>query len=610
MKTYKILVIDDAFFIRNLIKKAIGRKPIKNDISFEIVGEAENGSDGLRMCEELKPDIITVDFNIPELNGLDFAKYLKQTNPKIPILMISSNDNPGFPAEVESIGCHFLPKPFQESFLWIRLDALAEEIENFDESQLPEAVEEESLDLMKEISMEVEAEMEEIPIELEDSIQLPKSQADIKKEAEDNKKEDNGESPAPKKKRKRKKKKKSSSNNLFGLEIDDTLVIKPKTVETTSTEEKSTEKAEVKSVENIEQIKNTEIVKPVEPIPVKEITRPVSSIAVNIEKEDEIVFEEPSIVNVDLQKGESDEIIFEDEPITADVEGETIIIDEDEAPIVIDDGDDEIFIIDSDTEEEIVIDDSGDDEILFEEEPEEDIILEEEEPETDSQIEMDDIPDDFDLDNLEDMFISSEDIQIEEKPKKIGLDIKKEIPVIKEEELSERDKLIKLLKENANYSYQNEMSYVLHVMEKLAKQEKPKEMIFNDDEPILEEEKAVNRLMSRTQVQQSEDFLKEKEEEDAEFDALFAEFNPNIDLSAANKEEEKMETIHNESKRRILKDAPSITQSVTIEPPKDERIRKMYMDDVDENQLIVPMDDTPQKESIFTKIFNLFSRKK
>ena len=76
MKTYKILVIDDAFFIRNLIKKAIGRKPVKNDVSFEIVGEAENGSDGLRMCEELKPDIITVDFNIPELaSEIDLNKF-------------------------------------------------------------------------------------------------------------------------------------------------------------------------------------------------------------------------------------------------------------------------------------------------------------------------------------------------------------------------------------------------------------------------------------------------------------------------------------------------------------------------------------------------------
>lgn len=595
MKTYKILVIDDAFFIRNLIKKAIGRKPIKNDVSFEIVGEAENGSDGLRMCEELKPDIITVDFNIPELNGLEFAKYLKQTNPKIPILMISSNDNPSFPAEVEAIGCHFLPKPFQESFLWIRLDGLAEEIENFDESQLPEEIEEESLDLMKEISMEIEAEMEEIPIELEDSIQLPKSQAEIEKEAEEKK----NENAAPKKKRKRKKKKKSS-NTLFGLEIDNTLVIKPKTTEPVieskpmeTIEVKPAEEVVVKPVEKIE-VKPIEVKPIVKPAPIKEVT----PIAVNLEKEKEIVIEEKS-------ETLEEKIVIEDEPITADVEGETIVIDEDDAPIVIDDGDDEIFIIDSDTEEEIVIEDDNDG-VQYEEESEDDIIIEEEEPE--SETETEEIPDDFDLDSLEDMYIESEDIQIEEKPKKIGLDLRKEIPVVKEE-LTEKEKLIKLLKDNANYSYQNEMSYVLHVMEKLSKQEQPKEMIFDDDEPILEEEKAKNRLMSRAKIQQSEDILKEKEEEDAEFDALFAQYNPNIDLSMANQDEEKMETIHNESKKKLLRDAPSITGSVVIEPPKDARIRKMYMNDVDEDHLIVPMDDAPPKESIFTKIFNFFSKK-
>lgn len=590
MKTYKILVIDDAFFIRNLIKKAIGRKPIKNDVSFEIVGEAENGSDGLRMCEELKPDIITVDFNIPELNGLEFAKYLKQTNPKIPILMISSNDNPSFPAEVEAIGCHFLPKPFQESFLWIRLDGLAEEIENFDESQLPEEIEEESLDLMKEISMEIEAEMEEIPIELEDNIQLPKSQAEIEKEAEEKK----NENATPKKKRKRKKKKKSS-NTLFGLEIDDTLVIKPKTTKPV-VESKSIETVEVKPTEKIEvkPVKKAEVKPIVQPSPVKEI----APIAVNLKKEKEVVIEKKS-------ETLEEEIVIEDEPITADVEGETIIIDEDDAPIVIDDGDDEIFIIDSDTEEEIVIEDDNN-EVQYEEEPKDDIIIEEEEPESETKTE--EIPDDFDLDSLEDMYIESEDIQIEEKPKKIGLDLRKEIPVVKEE-LTEKEKLIKLLKDNANYSYQNEMSYVLHVMEKLSKQEQPKEMIFVDDEPILEEEKAKNRLMSRAKIQQSEDILKEKEEEDAEFDALFAQYNPNIDLSVANQDGEKIETMHNESKKKLLRDAPSITGNVVIEPPKDARIRKMYMNDVDEEHLIIPMDDVPPKESIFTKIFNLFSKK-
>ncbi len=602
MKTYKILVIDDAFFIRNLIKKAIGRKPIKNDISFEIVGEAENGSDGLRMCEELKPDIITVDFNIPELNGLDFAKYLKQTNPRIPILMISSNDSPSFPSEVEAIGCHFLPKPFQESFLWIRLDALAEEIENFDESKLPETAEDESIDLMKEISMEVEAEMEEIPIELEDGIQLPKSQAEVQKEAE----KKNEENPAPKKKRKRKKKKKNT-NNLFGLEIDDSLVIKPKTTKTESITETKSNKEPVKTEHLVSLVKEEkedkidEFSSKAEPVVSnnQEIIKPEISETISTSK-----------VNVDLQKdGSDDEIIFEDEPITADINGETVVIDEDDAPIIIDDGDDEIFIIDSDTEEEIVIESEEEPQIEDNDASDDgdDIIIEEEEPEV-KEIEA--IPDDFDLDNLEDMFISSDDIQIEEKPKKIGLNLKKEIPVIQEQDLTEKEKLIKLLKENANYSYQNEMSYVLHVMEKLEKQEKPKEVIFNDDEPILEEEKAVNRLISRSQVQQSEDFIKEKEEEDAEFDALFAEFNPNLDLSEANKDEEKMEMYHNESKRKLLKDAPSITQNITIEPPKDERIRKMYQkDDVDENQLIVPMDDKPPKESIFTKIFNLFSRK-
>ena len=79
MANYKVLIIDDAFFIRNLIKKAIAKKPATKN-TFEVAGEAQDGRAGIDLCESLKPDIITVDFNIPTINGLDFAKYLKDAS--------------------------------------------------------------------------------------------------------------------------------------------------------------------------------------------------------------------------------------------------------------------------------------------------------------------------------------------------------------------------------------------------------------------------------------------------------------------------------------------------------------------------------------------------
>ena len=129
MAIYKVLIIDDAFFIRNLIKKAIAKKPVTKN-TFEVAGEAQDGRAGIDLCEKLKPDIITVDFNIPTINGLDFAKYLKELHPEIPIIMISSNLDPEFAAKVAASNCKLLTKPFQEAYLWKVLDESVEEILN------------------------------------------------------------------------------------------------------------------------------------------------------------------------------------------------------------------------------------------------------------------------------------------------------------------------------------------------------------------------------------------------------------------------------------------------------------------------------------------------
>lgn len=564
MTTYKILVIDDAFFIRNLIKKAVNRKPIKNDISFEIVGEAQNGNEGLALAKELNPDIITVDFNIPELNGLDFAKYLKETNPKIPILMISSNTDPNFPKEVEDIGCHFLQKPFQESFLWMRLDGLVEEIQNFDESKIEPTISQETKDLLDEISMEVEAEIDETPIEIEE-VSLPKVN----------------------KKNKPKKKKKKNTNNLFGLEIDDSIVIKPKKENLDNTNEKvESQKNDSKNMnekDGLSNVKDSNIKKDTPIIKEEFLSSNENKVEKSIEEDLKIEQEPSSIIKEDtysinesesnsesgsidnnetsIEDNDSNDIIIEDED-------ESIIIDEDDEPIVIDDEDDNVIVIDDD--EEIVIEnDSQDDE--------DEIIIGEDE-------EIDDKNEDV-LDD-ENLIINSNEENVE----------------------TEKDKKIKSLKDNVSYSYQNEMSYVLHVMEKLAMSTKLDEVKSD----VIEEENEANTLSNlgiETPIIREEDLTKEEESE--EFDKLFAEFNPNIDLSYIGNQEEKKEEQRAEVKEKLLQQAPSITQQIEIEPPKNDKVRQIYnKENPNGDDFIIPINDKPKKVSIFTKIFNFFSRHK
>lgn len=123
MDNYKLLVVDDAFFIRNLIKKAVSNKPNTNNLNISIIGDAKNADEAITFCETECPDIVTVDYLMPPgKNGIELIKQLKEKYPNIMILMISDT------TEIESnaidLGCQFLVKPFKEEMIWKKLDNL------------------------------------------------------------------------------------------------------------------------------------------------------------------------------------------------------------------------------------------------------------------------------------------------------------------------------------------------------------------------------------------------------------------------------------------------------------------------------------------------------
>ncbi|TLD70447.1 response regulator transcription factor [Phragmitibacter flavus] len=72
-ETIKLLIVDDhPVFRRGL------REIIEENESLEIVGEASNGAEGLELAAKLQPDIVVVDVDMPELNGLDMARQLRK----------------------------------------------------------------------------------------------------------------------------------------------------------------------------------------------------------------------------------------------------------------------------------------------------------------------------------------------------------------------------------------------------------------------------------------------------------------------------------------------------------------------------------------------------
>ena len=91
----KILLVDDHAMVREGIRVFIANKP-----GFEIVGEAENGKQGVLLALSLKPDVILMDLVMPVMNGVDAIREIKAKDSAIQILVITSfaEDDKVFPA--------------------------------------------------------------------------------------------------------------------------------------------------------------------------------------------------------------------------------------------------------------------------------------------------------------------------------------------------------------------------------------------------------------------------------------------------------------------------------------------------------------------------------
>src|ERR1700693_3471688 len=79
-----ILVVEDNAFIRRLIGTLIEAHP-----DYRVSGEAADGVEAIAKAQELKPDLIVLDFSMPRMNGLETAKALHQAMPTIPTILLT-----------------------------------------------------------------------------------------------------------------------------------------------------------------------------------------------------------------------------------------------------------------------------------------------------------------------------------------------------------------------------------------------------------------------------------------------------------------------------------------------------------------------------------------
>jgi DNA-binding NarL/FixJ family response regulator len=87
MDKIKVLLAEDHVMVREGT-----REFIKREADMEVVGEAGDGEEAVRLAKEIKPDVVVMDISMPKLNGVEATKQIKAFNPSIAVLVLTAYD--------------------------------------------------------------------------------------------------------------------------------------------------------------------------------------------------------------------------------------------------------------------------------------------------------------------------------------------------------------------------------------------------------------------------------------------------------------------------------------------------------------------------------------
>ncbi len=99
MNKLRIILSEDHETIRDGLKLLVNSRP-----DMEVVGEADNGRTALQLAEEFSPDVVVMDISMPELNGLQATKKLKDKSPEVKVLILTRHSEPGYLQELLQAG--------------------------------------------------------------------------------------------------------------------------------------------------------------------------------------------------------------------------------------------------------------------------------------------------------------------------------------------------------------------------------------------------------------------------------------------------------------------------------------------------------------------------
>src|SRR5271157_6172330 len=107
-KKFRVLVMEDSTFMRRVLETIFN-----SDDQLQVVGHATDGREAIALAETLKPDVITMDLNMPHMDGLQATAHIMTTNPR-PIVVVSSETREGADKTLKALelgAIEFVTKP-------------------------------------------------------------------------------------------------------------------------------------------------------------------------------------------------------------------------------------------------------------------------------------------------------------------------------------------------------------------------------------------------------------------------------------------------------------------------------------------------------------------
>ena len=104
----RILIVDDAAFMRMMIKDILEKN------GYEVVGEAQDGAQAVEKFKELRPDLVTMDITMPEMDGIAALKKIREIDANAKVIMCSAMGQQAMVIDAIQAGAKdFIVKPFQ-----------------------------------------------------------------------------------------------------------------------------------------------------------------------------------------------------------------------------------------------------------------------------------------------------------------------------------------------------------------------------------------------------------------------------------------------------------------------------------------------------------------